>query len=243
MSYYLAKSLVDLRNEINTLWPKRDKASDGWIGDASHTARKSDHNPDYSSGGVVRAIDVDKDGIDVNKLIQVLKKDPRVNYFIFNHKIYGASNFLPRRYTGSNPHTKHIHISIKTTKAAEASGSWGLSKAVSKPSPAKPSGEKWPEVKLKVTGSHTTESHNAWVKLMSDVGYKDKKLGVALQRWLKGLGYYKRNVDGNFGKYSVIALQQFLKSRNYYNGVVDGNRGPMTVKAEINYLNGQSAHY
>src|SRR5690606_29069239 len=60
MSYYLAPSLVKLRDLINQNWPNRDKSSDGWIGDPSHQARKSDHNPDYSAGGVVRAIDVDE---------------------------------------------------------------------------------------------------------------------------------------------------------------------------------------
>jgi len=127
--YHLAPSLVDLRNEINSLWPNRDKKSDGWIGDPSHKARVSDHNPDYADEGVVRAIDVDVDGIDLAKLISVIKKDSRTNYYISNGKIYGADKFLARPYKGSNPHKLHIHISIKHTASASKGGSWGLAKS------------------------------------------------------------------------------------------------------------------
>lgn len=133
--YHLAQSLDDLRDEIDAAHPGRDKSSDGWIGDPSHQARPSDHNPDYSDGGVVRAIDVDTTDIDVNKLMGILKKDSRVNYFIHNRFIYGAEKFAKRDYDGDNPHTKHIHISIKHTAAAEKGGSWGYS--ASKPAPSK----------------------------------------------------------------------------------------------------------
>jgi hypothetical protein len=48
---------VQLRDQIDTWFPDRSTASDGWMGDSRHSASKSDHNPDKS--GVVRAIDID----------------------------------------------------------------------------------------------------------------------------------------------------------------------------------------
>lgn len=135
-----------------------------------------------------------------------------------------------------------------------------------KPAPAKtPKGElsaaevakldtgAWPSKALPVKGEHTTQSHNAWVKLMFEVGYADKKLGLALQNWLADSvdprtkrGYYdtkKFLLDGNFGKESVKALQRFLYDREddngkrLYDGYADGDRGALTVRAEFAYLN------
>lgn len=121
--WYLAPSLVALRNEINSRWPNRDKASDGAVGDTSHQARKSDHNPDYSAGGVVRAVDVDKDGIDVDQLLDAVVRDPRAAYVIWNGRIASATDdgapWDWEPYDGANAHTQHLHISIKHTRAAE----------------------------------------------------------------------------------------------------------------------------
>lgn len=97
----------------------------------------------------------------------------------------------------------------------------------------------WPAADLPVTKTHTTASHNAWVKLMAAVGYKDRRLGTALQKWLRKLGYYRGIVDGQFGPMSVRALQSFLRAKGLYRGIVDGSRGPMTVQSEIRYLNSQ----
>lgn len=118
--WYLAASLIALGNEINVRWPNRDTASDGAIGDASHQARVSDHNPDWSAGGVVRAIDIDKDGIDVQALLNATIGDQRVWYVIWDGHIYSRTyNWAKRVYTGSDPHTGHVHISIVHNRTAE----------------------------------------------------------------------------------------------------------------------------
>ena len=55
----LCKGGVRLRDQVDKRWPKRDKRSDGWIGDRAHQARKtSDHNP--NKAGIVHAIDIDE---------------------------------------------------------------------------------------------------------------------------------------------------------------------------------------
>lgn len=122
MSYFLAASLVKLRDEVNSLWPNRSKVSDGWIGDAAHSARKSDHNPDWGAPGrrrgVVRALDITVRGIDVDRLLRHTTNDSRVAYVIYNRRIYTHSRGW-YAYNGSNPHTNHVHVSIAHTSTAE----------------------------------------------------------------------------------------------------------------------------
>jgi hypothetical protein len=119
VSYYLAPSLVTLRAEINAMFPRRDTTSDGWIGDTSHAARPSDHNPDWSAGGVVRAIDIDVDDRDPSQdlrtqLIKAACGDERTYYVISDGRIYSYTyGFTARHYTGSNAHFSHVHVSIR----------------------------------------------------------------------------------------------------------------------------------
>lgn len=124
---------------------------------------------------------------------------------------------------------------------------------VTKPAPAKDKSGAWPEKPLKVTDKHTVESDAAWRELMAAIGYKDKDLGLALQKWLSkltdprtGRGYYdtKRfKLDGDFSGESIKALQRKLydtkgdDGKRLYNGQSDGDRAGMTVRAEIGYLN------
>ena len=118
---------VQLRDQIDTWFPDRRTASDGWVGDSRHSARKSDHCPD--ADGWVRAIDIDSrlgspEGISAYLADQVRiagKTDKRISYVIHNHHI--ASKILGwrwRKYKGVNPHTKHIHISF--TKLGDLNG-------------------------------------------------------------------------------------------------------------------------
>lgn len=134
MTARLAPSLVRLRDEIDRRWPGRDTASDGWIGNAAHqsgvtdldgdgdadaddAARKSQHNPD--SDGIVRAIDVDRNGVDPAAIIDAVRSHPAAWYVIFDRRIYSVTNrWEPRPYAGPDPHTGHLHISILLTTAA-----------------------------------------------------------------------------------------------------------------------------
>lgn len=136
MAWYLAPALTALRQEINALWPGRDRSSDGSIGDTSHQARKSDHNPDYAAGGIVRAIDVDKDGIDVWAVIGQVIRDARVAYVIFDGRIWenpaahkGRGYWRP--YTGASPHRGHVHVSVRHGSGWDSDvRSWGLARAL-----------------------------------------------------------------------------------------------------------------
>lgn len=144
-SYFLAPAAVQLRDEINVMFPERDKASDGWIGDPSHAARRSEHNPCwYCSGrnyGIVLATDTDIDDRDPKRnlrvmLINELIGDPRVWYIISNGIIYSRTyGFRPRRYTGSNSHHKHVHVSFRLAKAWDTRPFFEKAK---KPKPRKP---------------------------------------------------------------------------------------------------------
>lgn len=126
MSYYLAPSLAVLRAEINARWPGRDRASDGWIGDARHSATTSDHNP--NSRGSVNAIDVDEDGIDFAVIFDAIKRHPSARYVIYERKLYHRlRGWRAETYSGTNPHDHHFHLSINQTRAAEQdTRSWGL---------------------------------------------------------------------------------------------------------------------
>lgn len=135
-TWFLAPSLIELREEINQRWPNRDKASDGSIGDASHAARYSSHNPLWVApgnwDGVVRAIDVDNNGglNEVTPLVKTVMNaaigDKRVWYVIYARKIYSRTyNWVPRYYGGTNPHDHHVHISLRETVSAwEDTSKW-----------------------------------------------------------------------------------------------------------------------
>lgn len=116
MKWWKPTPVIRLFNALNRLWPKRDKASDGTIGDSAHAKRKSDHNPDPNSRppGVVRAADVDKDGIHMPTLLAALLLHPATHYIIFNRVIYTLERAFRRAaYGGSDPHTGHLHWSTR----------------------------------------------------------------------------------------------------------------------------------
>ena len=118
MKPWLCAAGTQLRDQIDTWYPDRRTTSDGWLGDARHSTRKSDHNPD---AGCVRAIDVDSrldssEGMSVYLADQIricAKTDKRISYVIHNGMIASRIlNFKWRKYRGFNKHTKHFHCSF-----------------------------------------------------------------------------------------------------------------------------------
>lgn len=123
---FLAPSLRGLFQELDSTWPHRDRRTDGWIRWPKDGISKG-HNPD--SKGCVHAIDVDKDGIDPMWIVRNIRKPSGVLwYIIWNRKLYSNTyGWVERAYTGSNPHTDHMHIEIYQTYAAENyNGSWNI---------------------------------------------------------------------------------------------------------------------
>lgn len=110
-------ALTQLLHEIDAMSPDRDRSFDGWIGDAAHAARHSDHNPEPD--GSVDARDFTHDpahGVDCNLLADQVKDDHRLNgggYVIWNWRIWNPDIArLWRPYQGTNGHTHHMHVSV-----------------------------------------------------------------------------------------------------------------------------------
>jgi peptidoglycan hydrolase-like protein with peptidoglycan-binding domain len=119
-----AKATEKLLEQVNNFAPMRSKDTDGWIGDARHQAKKSDHN--QNAKGVVQAIDITHDprgGFDSYKFAEYLRTHPdkRVKYVISNRKIFagndGPSAWKWRPYTQPNPHDAHVHVSVEDAEA------------------------------------------------------------------------------------------------------------------------------
>ena len=132
MKPILCKAGRQLREQIDDSYPDRDRTADGWIGDARHSARPSDHNPDEQ--GIVRAIDIDRDlsgkakpdfASDLADQLRLCAKrgDKRISYIIFNSRIASSKKrWAWRPYDGVNSHKHHIHISF--TKKGDTDGSF-----------------------------------------------------------------------------------------------------------------------
>jgi hypothetical protein len=133
MKPILCKAGQQLRLQFDDSYGDRDRRSDGWVGDLRHSARPSDHNPDRETG-IVRAIDVDRDVHksgkpdlmpDIADQIRLCAKggDKRIAYVIFEGRIASSRmGWRWRKYSGSNPHNSHCHISF--TPKGDTDGSF-----------------------------------------------------------------------------------------------------------------------
>jgi murein L,D-transpeptidase YcbB/YkuD len=213
VSWRECKSLLKLRDQVNALWPNRDKASDGTAGDLAHSQRKSDHNP--NAAGVVTAWDCDRelggqpegsnDGPTVAILVAKLQasKDPRIKYLIWNAQITvkgDISRWKP--YTGANAHKHHCHISVSADPHLyDDDSDWNLTAS---PQPTQP-------VQA--------------VPVNLALGSKGEAV-KSLQEALAGHGFAV-TIDGDFGPNTQKAVKAFQAA---FHLRPDGIAGPNTMK-------------
>lgn len=218
----LAPALVRLRSEVNQRWPRRDRGSDGWIGDTSHKLSGmpenggSDHNPNRR--GVVNAVDIDVDGIDPVKLVASLIRHPAVNYVIYNRRIWSRTyGFHARAYNGSNPHTKHVHVSLRQAVSAENTDTpWGVLGGGT----------------VIVPATHPPASANepSWAQRLAAAlpvlrKSKTARRSVRKAQALLNLAAANLKVDGFMGDKTVTAVRVYQRHRNL---TADGVIGPKT---------------
>jgi len=183
MGWRLARSLEVLRAEVDAIAPSRSRASDGTIGDTAHASRPSDHNP--NSAGVVCALDLTHDpgkGADMSRIAEHIRtrRHPALKYVIFDRRIASASSgWAWRTYTGSNPHARHMHVSVgvgpdgRSTGPYDDASPWGLAGGISVMLCKR--GDKGPVVE-------------------------------ALQRLLETVGHSPGAIDGDYGPKTAAAL-------------------------------------
>lgn len=109
---------VAVLRQATALWPKRNRASDGLLPSKTHIVQNP--NSDHNTGLAVDLTHDPKSGVDCADLFERLKADSRVLYLIFNRRIWVRGKG-EKKYTGVNPHEKHLHISIIANEANNTS--------------------------------------------------------------------------------------------------------------------------
>lgn len=231
--YFLAPALVALRDETNKAYPKRDKTSDGWIGDASHAARVSDHNPCWvcagRSAGIVRAIDIDvtPDGeplLDLrDAVLRATIGDPRVWYVITDGKIYSRTHgWQARVYTG-NPHAGHVHVSLNGANGLPGdpgnfdTAPWGLVKGQQPPAKDK----RLPRVSLDGILTDSRRPRAA----------EGSKWTRRVQRALNAKAGARLTIDGVYGPSTRAAYAAWQRRQGLRGNDADGIPGLQTLTA------------
>ena len=112
---------IAVLRQATALKPMRKKASDGLLPSAAHM--KQSPNSDHNTGLAVDLTHDPKNGIDCVEIFEKLKEDKRVSYLIFQGQIWSKEKAKQgnRKYTGTNPHNKHLHISIESAMGADTS--------------------------------------------------------------------------------------------------------------------------
>lgn len=207
-----ARSITQLQAELDARFPGR-VTPDWTLGDQSHAARASDHNP--NAADVVCAIDIR--GADTARVVWdhlMGTRDGRVKYMIHAGKIVNStvSPWRIRDYNGSNQHSDHIHISVGRGPDGrsgrpdlyDSTGSWGIDSAASPP----------PGGGMVLRRGSSGQDVADWQTILVGAGHQ-------------------LAVDGDFGPVTEKATRAFQATLGV---AVDGEVGPETRAATARLL-------
>ncbi len=218
MSWRVANSILGLIGAVNVLAPGRSTASDGTIGDAAHSSRTSDHNPNVY--GVVTAADITHDpsrGADMHQISETIRKerDHRVKYVIFDKQIFASYATSARKpwtwgaYSGVNTHEKHMHLSVVgDPKVYDMTEKWVVT--------GEPTIE---EKNMPMLPLRRGDGMGAFEYKKSDVGAVQAMMNRAFNAGLKA--------DGMYGDATVAAVKKYLGDSgeavygNLYDDLID----------------------
>lgn len=126
-----APAIIQLFAEAGAANPRRDRRSDGIVGDLRHQARKSGHNPD--ARGVVVAGDLDVDGLPMAAAVERARvaalegRLPQLAFIIYAARITSRDFTAWLEYEGDNPHVTHGHWEVAhDPKRADDARPWNV---------------------------------------------------------------------------------------------------------------------
>jgi hypothetical protein len=228
--YRRARSLDVLVAEADAAHPDRNRASDGWIGDARHQAENgpngpgsgSDHNPwvVFEGRGIVRAEDITNDPAlhlaDVFERLRAAAAAGRLpqvtggGYAILLGRITAEDWSGWRVYRGADPHVSHGHVSTSLDEARyDSTARWGVF-STEQPAPAPPP----PPAPARWTGPDLTGTGAGLRGQAAGQPQGPQSNGprvAALQAWLNRTypAYSHLAADGWYGVATAGVLREF----------------------------------
>jgi hypothetical protein len=217
-----------LFGEADAHAPRRNRATDGRIGNPAHAAQgdASDHNPwlIHDGRGIVRAGDLTNDpALELPAAFERLRaaaaagRLPQVlggGYAILNGRITAEDWAGWRTYRGPNPHVSHGHVSVSLNPAQfDSRAPWGIFAPAPAPPPAPRPAPKPPAPPVSPAGPGWTgpDLTGTGLGLRGDHGDNGPRVAALQRFWRTRYPAYAKGlaVDGWWGDATSRVCREF----------------------------------